>query len=29
MQPEKIICVGFNCREHAEETGTPTPPPCH
>lgn len=24
-RPEKIICVGFNYREHAEETGTPIP----
>ncbi len=28
-RPEKIICVGFNYREHAEETGTkiPSEPP--
>ena len=24
-RPEKIICVGFNYRKHAEETGTPIP----
>ncbi len=24
-RPEKIVCVGFNYREHAEETGTPIP----
>ena len=24
-RPEKIICVGFNYRKHAEETGTPVP----
>jgi 2-keto-4-pentenoate hydratase/2-oxohepta-3-ene-1,7-dioic acid hydratase in catechol pathway len=24
-QPEKIVCVGFNYRKHAEETGTPIP----
>ncbi len=24
-RPEKIICVGFNYREHAKETGTPVP----
>ena len=24
-RPEKIICVGFNYRQHAEETGTPIP----
>ncbi len=24
-RPEKIICVGFNYREHARETGTPVP----
>ncbi len=24
-RPEKIICVGFNYREHAAETGTPIP----
>jgi 2-keto-4-pentenoate hydratase/2-oxohepta-3-ene-1,7-dioic acid hydratase in catechol pathway len=24
-RPEKIICVGFNYREHAKETGTPIP----
>ena len=24
-RPEKIICVGFNYREHAAETGTPVP----
>ena len=24
-RPEKIICVGFNYRKHAEETGTPAP----
>ena len=23
--PEKIICIGFNYRKHAEETGTPCP----
>ena len=23
--PEKIICIGFNYRKHAEETGTPVP----
>ncbi len=25
MRTEKIICVGFNCRRHAEETDTPIP----
>jgi 2-keto-4-pentenoate hydratase/2-oxohepta-3-ene-1,7-dioic acid hydratase in catechol pathway len=25
-RPQKIVCVGFNYREHAEETGTPIPP---
>jgi 2-keto-4-pentenoate hydratase/2-oxohepta-3-ene-1,7-dioic acid hydratase in catechol pathway len=24
-RPQKIVCVGFNYREHAEETGTPIP----
>ncbi len=24
-RPEKIICVGFNYKKHAEETGTPIP----
>jgi 2-keto-4-pentenoate hydratase/2-oxohepta-3-ene-1,7-dioic acid hydratase in catechol pathway len=24
-RPEKIICIGFNYRRHAEETGTPIP----
>ncbi len=24
-RPEKIVCVGFNYRKHAEETGTPIP----
>ena len=24
-RPEKIICMGFNYREHARETGTPIP----
>ncbi len=24
-QPEKIICIGFNYRHHAEETNTPIP----
>ena len=24
-RPEKIICIGFNYRKHAEETGTPIP----
>jgi 2-keto-4-pentenoate hydratase/2-oxohepta-3-ene-1,7-dioic acid hydratase in catechol pathway len=24
-RPQKIVCVGFNYRKHAEETGTPTP----
>ncbi len=24
-RPEKIVCVGFNYRKHAEETGTPVP----
>ena len=24
-RPEKIICIGFNYREHAAETGTPIP----
>ena len=24
-RPDKIICIGFNYREHAEETGTPIP----
>ena len=24
-RPEKIICMGFNYREHAHETGTPIP----
>ncbi len=24
-RPGKIICIGFNYREHAEETGTPIP----
>ncbi len=24
-RPEKIVCVGFNYREHAAETGTPIP----
>ena len=24
-RPEKIICIGFNYREHAAETGTPMP----
>lgn len=24
-RPEKIVCVGFNYREHAEETNTPVP----
>lgn len=25
MRPEKIVCVGFNYRKHAEETNTPIP----
>ena len=24
-RPQKIVCVGFNYRKHAEETGTPIP----
>ncbi len=24
-RPEKIICIGFNYREHAKETDTPIP----
>lgn len=24
-RPEKILCIGFNYRKHAEETGTPIP----
>ena len=24
-RPEKIICIGFNYKKHAEETGTPIP----
>ena len=24
-RPEKIVCIGFNYRRHAEETGTPLP----
>ncbi len=24
-RPEKIVCMGFNYREHAKETGTPVP----
>jgi 2-keto-4-pentenoate hydratase/2-oxohepta-3-ene-1,7-dioic acid hydratase in catechol pathway len=24
-RPEKIVCIGFNYRKHAEETGTPIP----
>src|ERR1700728_4287004 len=24
-RPQKIVCVGFNYREHADETGTPIP----
>src|ERR1700733_4995700 len=24
-RPQKIVCVGFNYREHAKETGTPVP----
>ena len=24
-RPEKIICIGFNYRQHAKETGTPIP----
>lgn len=24
-RPEKIVCIGFNYRKHAEETGTPVP----
>jgi len=24
-RPEKILCIGFNYRKHAEETGTPVP----
>src|SRR5262249_17533533 len=24
--PEKIICIGLNCRKHAAETGNPVPP---
>jgi 2-keto-4-pentenoate hydratase/2-oxohepta-3-ene-1,7-dioic acid hydratase in catechol pathway len=25
LRPEKILCVGFNYKEHAEETNTPIP----